>query len=218
MARRGYTTELLEPPLGDETLARLKEVSDQWLRFQTGGEKKFSLGWFDPSYLRPCPVMVVLDADRRFHAFANLIPEYRRNEGTIDLMRRRSAENGLMDMLFVRLIEHYRERGYETFNLGLCPLAGVGDEPGAGLQERAARFFYQHFNRLYSFKGLRRFKEKFDPRWEPRYLIYNSALALPKIAVAVVRANAGGSLLTYAGAWLEKVKNRRAASKRLPKS
>jgi len=218
MTRLGYTTELLEPPLGDDTLARLKEVSDQWLRLQTGGEKRFSLGWFDPSYLKPCPVMVVLDATGRFQAFANLIPEYRRNEGTIDLMRRRSAENGLMDMLFIRLIEHFRERGYETFNLGLCPLAGVGDEPGAGLQERAARFFYQHFNRLYSFKGLRRFKEKFDPCWEPRYLIYNSALALPKIAVAVVRANAGGSLLTYAGAWLEKVKSRRAASTRLLKS
>ncbi|SMB97652.1 phosphatidylglycerol lysyltransferase [Thermanaeromonas toyohensis ToBE] len=207
MVRKGYTTELILPPLSDEILRQLKEVSDQWLRRQKGGEKRFSLGWFDPSYLRGCQVMVVRDAEGHILAFANIIPEYQKREGTIDLMRRKDGENGLMDLMFVRLIEHFKKQGYDTFNLGLCPLAGVGEAPGASLQERTAHFFYQHFNKLYAFKGLRRFKEKFAPRWEPRYLVYPHHLLLPKIALAVVTANAGGSLLSYAKAWWEKRKS-----------
>lgn len=204
MVRKGYTTELLHPPLNDEILRQLKEVSDQWLRLQKGGEKRFSLGWFDPAYLRSCPVMVVRDARGNIQAFANIIPEYQRKEGTVDLMRRRGGESGLIDLLFVRLIEYFREQGYKTFNLGLCPLAGVGEGAGASLQERAAYFFYQHFNQLYGFKGLRQFKEKFVPRWEPRYLVYPHPLVLPKIAIAIVTANAGGSLWSYVHAWWEK--------------
>jgi phosphatidylglycerol lysyltransferase len=48
------------------------------------------------------------------------------------------------------------------------------------------------------------FKEKYGPRWEPRYLIYPHPLLLPKIAMAVVTANAGGSLWKYVQAWREK--------------
>lgn len=205
LLRKGYTTKLLTPPLADDVLRELKEVSDEWLKLQPGREKRFSLGWFDPHYLRQCPVMVVIDAEGKIQAFANLIPEYRRNEGTVDLMRRRGEDSGLMDLLFVRLIEYFREQGYATFNLGLSPLAGVGNQMEAGVPEKVLNFYYHHFNQLYAFKGLRRFKEKFGPRWEPRYLIYTSPLLLPKIALAITTANAGGNLLfTYLGAWWEK--------------
>ncbi|MGB9905164.1 MAG: phosphatidylglycerol lysyltransferase domain-containing protein [Desulfotomaculales bacterium] len=205
MLRKGYTTKMFFPPLADETLKELKDVSEEWLKLQHGGEKRFSLGWFDPHYLRQCPVMAVVDPEGKIQAFANLIPEYRRNEGTVDLMRRRGEDSGLMDLLFVRLIKYFREQGYATFNLGLAPLAGVGDYPEAGVPEKVLNFFYQHFNQLYAFKGLRRFKEKFGPRWEPRYLVYTSPLLLPKIALAITTANAGGNLFfTYVGAWWKK--------------
>ncbi|MGQ9825743.1 MAG: phosphatidylglycerol lysyltransferase domain-containing protein [Desulfotomaculales bacterium] len=205
MLQKGYTTKMLSPPLADEILKELKDVSEEWLRRQHGGEKRFSLGWFDPHYLRQCPVMAVVDPEGKIQAFANLIPEYRRNEGTVDLMRRRGEDSGLMDLLFVRLIEYFREQGYATFNLGLAPLAGVGDHPEAGVPEKILSFFYQHFNQLYAFKGLRRFKEKFGPRLKACYLVYTSPLLLPKIALAITTANAGGNLFfTYLGAWWKK--------------
>ncbi|MGB9792724.1 MAG: phosphatidylglycerol lysyltransferase domain-containing protein [Thermacetogeniaceae bacterium] len=201
LERKGYQAELLLPPLSDETIRELKEVSDHWLRRKKGGEKRFSLGWFDTEYLRSCPVMVVRDAQETIQAFANIIPEYQRMEGTIDLMRYREEDKGLVDFMFVHLIEHFKKEGYTTFNLGLCPLANVGGQPGATLQERAVHFFYEHFNQIYSFKGLRQFKEKYAPTWEPRYLVYPSPLVLPKIALAIVSANAGGSLWSYLQAW-----------------
>jgi phosphatidylglycerol lysyltransferase len=50
----------------------------------------------------------------------------------------------------------------------------------------------EHFFRLiepfFSVQGLRHFKAKFDPRWEPRFLVFRSASALPAIGLALLKA------------------------------
>jgi len=97
LSKKGCTTEFVTPPLKDSLLESLMEVSNQWLNTQQGGEKRFSLGWFDPHYIKSCPVMLVKDDIGNIQAFANIIPEYQIKEGTVDLMRRRGGESGLMD-------------------------------------------------------------------------------------------------------------------------
>ena len=64
------------------------------------------------------------------------------------------------------------EEGYRWFSLGLAPLAGVGDRPGASLQERGVHQVYEHLTAVFSFKGLRSYKAKFEPVWEERFLVY----------------------------------------------
>ena len=49
-------------------------------------------------------------------------------------------------------------------------------------------------NRFYSFKGVHDFKEKFAPRWEPRYLIHPGAASLPAVALALILADSGTSV------------------------
>lgn len=137
-------------------------------------------------------------------AFANIIPEYQARESTIDLMRRRqTAESGTMDLLFVAIFEWATTQGAETFNLGLSPLAGVGENVGDPAVERTVHYIYDHLNRFYSFKGLHRFKQKFRPRWSPRYLIYPGVTSLPTVALAVIRADSGRVPFSeYARQWL----------------
>ncbi len=195
--RQGCRVEFHQPPLDEALLKRLKVISDAWLKSQHGTEKRFALGWFDYHYLRNCPVATVVGAAGKEIAFANIVPVYQGRVGTIDLMRRLpEAPNGTMELLFVALAEYFREQGMQGFSLGLAPLAGLGG-PGAPLSEKTAHLLYEHFNVFYSFKGLRQFKEKFHPYWEPRYLIYPAPWLLPKAALAVVRANSGGSLRGY---------------------
>ncbi|MGO0123332.1 phosphatidylglycerol lysyltransferase domain-containing protein [Desulfothermobacter acidiphilus] len=195
--RLGYRVKFYQPPLEERLLHRLKEISDAWLRSKQGSEKRFALSWFDYQYLRNSPVAVVVDPEGREVAFANLVPTYRSRVGTIDLMRRLpSAPSGVMELLLVALAEYFRQQGLEGFSLGLAPLAGLGGFK-APLPEKTARLIYEHFNFFYGFKGLRQFKAKFRPRWEPRYLIYPAPWLLPKVALAIVRANAGGSLWGY---------------------
>ena len=68
-------------------------------------------------------------------AFANLVPDGVPGEATIDLMRRHpEAHKSTMEFLFVSLFEWAKDAGYQTFNLGPSPFAGIGqqsDDPAA---------------------------------------------------------------------------------------
>jgi phosphatidylglycerol lysyltransferase len=198
LIKTGHRFSLFDPPISDQVLQQIKGVSDEWLRHRKGAEKQFSIAWFDFEHLRHYPVGVVYDSHGDIVAFANVLTGYARSEVTVDLMRyRENIENGTMDFLFVSMIQHFQGLGYDQFSFSLSPLSGVGTLSDAGRLERGLNYFFEHVNRFYNFKGLHRFKEKFHPRWEPRYLIYPSAALLPEIAIALVRADSGDRLLDY---------------------
>jgi phosphatidylglycerol lysyltransferase len=196
--KTGQRFAIFDPPISDQLLQQIKGVSDEWLRHRKGAEKKFSIAWFDFEHLRHYPVGVVYNAHGDVVAFANVLTGYLRSEVTVDLMRYRgNVENGTMDFLFVSLIQHFQALDYEQFSFSLSPLSGVGTLSDSGRLEKGLNYFFEHVNRLYNFKGLYRFKEKFSPHWEPRYLVYPSATLLPEIAIALVRADSGDHLLDY---------------------
>ncbi len=202
LTNAGYRFDVHQPPIPDALLEELRSISDEWLTMMHGSEKRFSLGWFDDAYIRSSPIGAVYGPDDRIRAFVNFVPEYQLNEISVDLMRRRSEmENGTMEFLFVSLFEWARAQGYESFNLGLSSLAGLGEKPEDPTIERVMHWIYEHVNQFYNFKGLHEFKVKFHPQWSPRYLIYAGGANLVQSWVAVVQANSGGtaSLLGYFG-------------------
>jgi phosphatidylglycerol lysyltransferase len=161
-----------------------------------GAEKRFSLGWFDENYVRNSRIIIVRAPGGLVSAFANILDEYKKNEVTVDLMRRRpEIENGMMEFLITSAILWAKEKGYETFDLGLSPLSPGDQEKGNNAIEKALRFIYRHINYFYNFRGLHNFKEKFDPEWSPRYLIYPGIVYLPAATLAIIRADAGDDFL-----------------------
>jgi phosphatidylglycerol lysyltransferase len=200
MSKMGYEVKFYQPPISDELIRQLKAVSDEWLQTVQGSEKQFSLGWFDEEYLRRSEIAVVESNEGEITAFTNIVPEYQLNEVTNDLMRhRKSIENGTMDFLFISMFEHYKKRGYNSFNIGLIVLSGLSEnlQSKSGHREKVLKYLYNHLQRFYNFQGLRAYKEKFQPRWEPRYLIYPSVTALPDVVVALVRADSGDRIWDY---------------------
>ncbi|MEH2392113.1 MAG: phosphatidylglycerol lysyltransferase domain-containing protein [Nostoc sp.] len=198
LTKLGYQIDFYQPPIANDLLHRLKPVSDEWLKMVQGSEKHFSLGWFDEAYLRECEIAVMHNPEGEISAFANIIREYQLNEATIDMMRHRpSIENGTMDFLFISLLQHFKECGYDSFNFGLSAFAGVGDNPESRRLEKVLHYLYQHLSRFYNFKGLHSYKDKFRPDWEPRYLIYPSLATLPDVVVALIRADSGDRLFDY---------------------
>ncbi|HMB22971.1 MAG TPA: phosphatidylglycerol lysyltransferase domain-containing protein, partial [Anaerolineales bacterium] len=180
MVRNGYHYDVIQPPYSARMLHELSYISNDWLTMQHAVEMRFSLGWFDEAYLNTCPILLVRDREGFIEAFANLVPEFQAKEIAVDLMRYRSqSESGLMDFLFVSLFQWAREQGYDTFNLGLSALSGVGEHSDDPIIERAVSFIYQNVNRIYNFRGLHSFKEKFHPVWVQRYLVYPGAPSLP---------------------------------------
>jgi phosphatidylglycerol lysyltransferase len=173
-------------------LSELRDVSNEWLRDKSTAEKGFSLGFFDEAYLARFPI-ALMERDGRIEAFANLWPSDRRVELSMDLMRyRTSAPTGIMDALIVCILLWGREEGYTWFSLGMAPLSGLEESPVAPLWSKLGRFVYGYGETFYNFKGLRAYKEKFDPVWEPRYLAYPGGLALPRVLADVSALIAGG--------------------------
>ena len=184
----GVRWERIEPPVTDERIRQAREVSDQWLDQPGRRERRFTLGMFETGYLRSTPLVTVLDSELRMLAFANVIPSYREGEATIDLMRHRTdAPAGVMDFLFVKLIEDFRARGFRRFNLGMAPMAGFQEREEASREEQIIHHFFQRLNMLFSYRGLRQYKAKFATDSEPRYLIYRHVLELPAVAIAIGR-------------------------------
>jgi phosphatidylglycerol lysyltransferase len=176
-----------------ELLGELRRVSDAWLVAKDTHEKQFSVGWFDPAYLTTFPCAVVRDGSGAIVAFANVLQGPSGGELSVDLMRHvPEAPVGTMDFLFVRLFEWGRAAGYATFNLGMAPLSTVGTVRGARASERVANVFFRHGEQWYNFQGLRQYKEKFHPQWQPRYLAYADSWDLVRAMANVSALIAGG--------------------------
>lgn len=191
--REGLSFAMLEHPVDAQTWTRLQAISQAWLSERGAAEKGFSLGYYDEAYLERSPLAVIRHGDRLV-AFANLMPDYHGHEElSIDLMRHLpDAPTGTMDLLFAELIAYAKSRGYRHFNLGMAPLAGVGETPYARSGERLARLAYEYGNRFYNYKGLRGFKEKFHPRWQSHYLAYPTLAPLPALIMDTAALVAGG--------------------------
>ena len=183
---------IVDPPGVPGIIDELRAVSDDWLAAKSAAEKGFSLGFFDEDYLRRFPVAVI-ERDGRIEAFANIWTGSRRVELSMDLMRhRREAPRDVMEGLFVHLMQWGKDQGYQWCALGMAPLSGFERSPVASLWNRVGTFVYEHGESLYNFQGLRAYKEKFHPVWEPRYLAYPGGLRLPRILADVSALVAGG--------------------------
>jgi len=170
-----------------------KEISDDWIKSKNSREKQFSLGCFNEDYLMRMPFAAVMKDDKPV-AFANLWLTDSMNEISIDLMRYSdNAPKGVMEYLFLKLILHGKEQGYEYFNLGMAPLSGFELHSFSPFWNRLAGVMYKHGERFYNFKGLRSYKEKFKPQWEPRYIAVQSVFALPSALKSVASLISGGT-------------------------
>lgn len=189
--RAGATFEVVSPG-DDDLMARLRSISDAWLDDKAAAEKGFSVGAFSEAYVQQFDVAVVRHAGQVV-AFANLWPTVTREELSIDLMRfGREAPPGTMDYLLVELLLWGRARGYRWFNLGMAPLSGLESRALAPLWHRMGGFLYRHGESFYNFEGLRRYKEKFSPVWEPRYLASPGGLQLARALYDVSTLISGG--------------------------
>jgi phosphatidylglycerol lysyltransferase len=192
LEKEGCRFELIPFEQVPEHMQELKEISDAWLAEKTTREKSFSLGSFSAEYIRHFPVCVVR-VNGKMIAFANLWQGANQEELSLDLMRFvPDAPNGVMEYLFISLMLWGKEKGYKWFNLGMAPLSGLESRNLAPLWNRLGAFVYRYGENFYNFQGLRQYKEKFDPQWQPKYLASPGGIALPNIFAGLASLISGG--------------------------
>lgn len=158
-------------------------ISDRWLKAKGHREKGFSVGWFDPAYIGRCDCALVRHQGR-IVAFANIWKTADKSELSIDLMRHDDQmPYGTMDFLFVRLMEWGKQEKYRRFSLGMAPLSGLEARRLAPLWTKLGSLLYKHGEALYGFEGLRAYKDKFSPDWQPRFIAGPQGLALGRAMI-----------------------------------
>jgi phosphatidylglycerol lysyltransferase len=192
LARDGLRMEIVPIEGVPALLPRLKVISDAWMRDKKVREKRFSLGLFDERYLARTPMAVVWQGDEPV-AFANVFVTTSKEEASVDLMRHLpDGPSGIMDFLFIELMVWAKAEGYRWFNLGMAPLSGLQNRRTAPLWSRFGAMVFGRGERFYNFRGLHRYKDKFDPEWEPRYIAVAGGMGVPLALANVASLISGG--------------------------
>lgn len=187
--REGLSFQILTPDQMNDRRAELQALSDAWLGASKTKEKSFSLGAFDWNFVRSQSVATI-EREGQIIAFATVMASGARDEAALDLMRfSDDAPRATMDFLLTSIGLHLQAEGFARFNLGMAPLSGLSASPAAPVIQRLGHYIYQRGERFYNFQGLRVFKTKYGPDWQPRYLVigcHNSAaIALMRVAILI---------------------------------
>ena len=189
--RDGASFEMVGRGAVPAILPELRAVSDAWLAAKNAVEKRFSLGFFDERYIAHFDVGVVRHQGAVV-AFANL---WRggSTELSVDLMRyNEAAPKGIVDYMLIECMLWGRAQGFRWFNLGMAPLSGLEEHALAPTWHKLGRIVQRYGETFYNFEGLRKFKEKFDPVWRPRYLAAPDGLAMAGALLDVTALISGG--------------------------
>jgi phosphatidylglycerol lysyltransferase len=192
MTKQGLTFSVIGPAQVETVLVEMKRVSDAWLENKNTREKKFSLGSFEPEYIRKMPAAIITQQNKII-AFANIWQGANKEELSADLMRYMpDGPEGIMDYLFTELLLWGKSEGYKWFNFGMAPFSGLEDRQLAPLWSQAGAFLFRHGEHFYNFQGLHEYKDKFAPVWQPKYIACPRGLMLPRILTNVAAIVSGG--------------------------
>ncbi|WP_369060506.1 bifunctional lysylphosphatidylglycerol flippase/synthetase MprF [Caulobacter sp. 73W] len=188
----GALFEVIEAGAAGAVMEDLQAVSDAWLGRHAGGEKSFSMGRFDPRYVCEFPTALVR-VEGKIVAFATLWTTPDKSTFSMDLMRYSDgAPPNIMDFLFVELLQWGRDQGYAGFEFGVAPLAGLEDRRLAPILSRVGHLLFERGEDIYNFRGVRRYKDKYDPLWRPRYVAAPHKWVIPLLMADVGLLSSGG--------------------------
>jgi phosphatidylglycerol lysyltransferase len=192
--------------LAAEHGAQLHSVSGSWLQMHRSPELAYSLGTLSTLADSDIVVGLAFAPEGRLEAFVSWLPVPMRQAWTLDLMRRRpDSSYGVTEALIARSIEEACRRGVKQISLGVTPrVLNQADTSGA------FRAMYWGLDRFQRSDSLHRFKEKFGPRWEDRYLAVPTMAALPEVMVAMIRAHLPP--VSAVAAWLRSLRSSEASA------
>ncbi len=186
--RAGVTVELraLEQ-LTTKDMAQLERVSQRW----RAGAPEHGFSMSMDSLDNPVDgslVVIARDAEGSAAGFLHFVPAYGTPMMSLSAMRRDpDAPNGLTEFLVVRALALLAERGVEEVSLNFAAFAAWMHTPADGIERLLARLL-RRADEYFQVESLYRFNAKFDPRWQPRYLLYQDVTALPRTALAALLA------------------------------
>ena len=171
--------------LEEETVVAVGDAARRWLG--DAEERGFSMA-LDTQLAEHADTLLILahDPNGDLRGVLHFVPTYQRPAVSLSMMRRDpEAPNGLTEFMIVKAIESFREQGIDEISLNFAAFARLLHSP-KGVAERFFKRLLQLADSFFQIERLYRFNDKFNPRWEARYLMYEGALNLPRAALATM--------------------------------
>jgi len=176
---------------------QVKAISTEWVEDKGLPEMGFTLGGVDEALDPQVRVGLVVDAESTVHGLTSWMPIYGDGGGepvgwTLDVMRR--LPGGFrysMEFLISSACLAFKQEGCYYVSLSGAPLASAGAADSVMDRGPLDGFLDRLGGRLepyYGFRSLHAFKTKFQPRFEPLFLVFPDEAALPRIGMALSRA------------------------------
>ena len=113
---------------------------------------------------------------------------------SLDVMRRDgTAEAGVNELMITETLAAAPGLGVQRVSLNFAAFRSVldrGGKLGAGPVLKAWRRVLLFASRWLQIESLYRFNAKFQPQWQPRFLVYPAGSDLPRVGLAALEAEA----------------------------
>ena len=192
VARYGYTVRFLDPAqLDADDAARMAELMAKSRRGEQERGFSMMLGrLFDP---RDTGLLLTLveGPDGSPVAMCQFVPSPAIGGYSLDLMRRDPGDhpNGLLDFALCSTISHVKEQGMKGLSLNFAAMRSILEgESGDGVTQRVERWALRRLSGVLQIETLWRFNAKYEPKWLPRYIVFDSAEQFVPVAVQIMRA------------------------------
>ncbi|MER7722283.1 phosphatidylglycerol lysyltransferase domain-containing protein [Streptomyces flaveolus] len=196
--RAGYETRVRRvADLGDAELDRVRRAADDWRGTDTERGFSMALGRIGDPADGDCLIATAHKQDAEpgeygdLKAILHFVP-WGTDGVSLDLMRRdRSADPGMNELLIVAALQAAPKLGIARVSLNFAMFRAAlarGEKIGAGPVLRAWRGLLVFLSRWFQIESLYKFNAKFQPRWEPRFVVYRASADLPRIGFAAMQA------------------------------
>lgn len=187
--KQHVTFEILTPPHSSDVVNACREVSDAWLTEKGTSELQFTACYFSNIYLQQFPLAISKNAEGKIIAFVNPLILEQSKSATIDFMRYiPNTVKGIMDYTMVKTFLYCKNAGCETFSLGNAPLVETGREKSSRWVEKILYNYSKLAEHMYNYAGLYKYKAKFHPEWQPRYIAHQRLINWTRALSSALRA------------------------------
>ncbi len=192
VTRAGYVITIRRhADLTPEQLAEIDSRAEDWRGDETERGFSMALGRIGDPVDGNCVAVLAHDADGRLRGLLSFVPWGRRGL-SLDLMRRdRDSENGLVEAMVSTLALQAGDLAVRRISLNFAMFRGVfsaAERVGAGPMVRAGNAVLTFASRFWQLESLYRSNARYLPRWEPRFLCYDSSLTLTRVSLAAGKA------------------------------
>lgn len=186
-------------------VAQVRAISEEWVGDKGLPEMGFTLGGVEEALDPEVRTGLAVDAEGTVHGVTSWLPVYgpagRRSGAeldpservvvgwTLDVMRRRQEGfRAVVEYLIASACLTFQAEGARFLSLSGAPLARAEGEGDAQVLDRVLDRMGELLEPYYGFRSLHTFKAKFQPRYEPMFLLYRDEADLPRVGIGIGRA------------------------------